>query len=225
MATEGADQPLAAEPQVGRTVAGDWLADQLDRLAAPGLPQRQQLEAALRQFAALDRAVYQTIATVPTPALDVAFRRLSRAADKSKLWLAIAAGLAIVGGPTGRRAAVRGVLSIGATSAFVNLGVKSLWPRRRPDRAGAGVPDERQVKMPGSTSFPSGHSASAFAFSTAVGRDLPALALGLNFLAAAVAYSRIHTGVHYPGDTVVGSVIGASTATVVSAVMDGFTGS
>src|SRR6266566_3344266 len=160
MATEGADQPLTDEPLADRTVAGDWLADRLDRLAAADVPQRQQLEAALRQFAALDRAVYQAIATVPTPALDVAFRRLSRAADKSKLWLAIAAGL-----------------------------------------AGAGVPDERQVKMPGSTSFPSGHSASAFAFSTAVGRDLPALALGLNFLAAAVAYSRIHTGVHYPGDT------------------------
>ena len=122
------------------TVAGDWLADQLDRMATTDVPQRQQLEAALRQFAALDRAVYQAIASVPTPALDVAFRRLSRAADKSKLWLAIAAGLAIVGGPTGRRAAARGVLSIGATSALVNIGVKSLWPRRRPDRAGAGVP-------------------------------------------------------------------------------------
>src|SRR6266566_1224386 len=224
MATEGADQPLTDEPLADRTVAGDWLADRLDRLAAGDVPQRQQLEAALRQFAALDRAVYQAIATVPTPALDVAFRRLSRAADKSKLWLAIAACLAVVGGPTGRRAAVRGVLSIGATSAFVNLGVKSLWRRRR-DRAGAGVPDERQVKMPGSTSFPSGHSASAFAFSTAVGHDLPALALGLNFLAAAVAYSRIHTGVHYPGDAVVGAVIGASTATAVSAVIDSFTGS
>jgi undecaprenyl-diphosphatase len=225
VATEGADQPLADEVLAGRTVAGDWLADRLDQMATADLPQRQQLEAALRQFAALDRAVYQAIASVPTPALDVAFRRLSRAADKSKLWLAIAAGLAVVGGPTGRRAAARGVLSIGATSAFVNIGVKSLWPRRRPDRAGAGVPGERQVKMPGSTSFPSGHSASAFAFATAVGHDLPALALGLNFLAAAVAYSRVHTGVHYPGDAVVGAVIGASTATTVSAVMDRFTGS
>ena len=224
MATEGADQPLAEEPLADRTVAGDWLADRLDQLAAGDVPQRQELEAALRQFAALDRAVYRAIATVPTPALDVAFRRLSRAADKSKLWLAIAATLAVAGGPTGRRAAARGVLSIGATSALVNLGVKSLWPRRRPDRAGAGVPGERQVKMPGSTSFPSGHSASAFAFATAVGHDLPALALGLNFLAAAVAYSRVHTGVHYPGDTVVGAVIGASTATTVSAVMDRFTG-
>ena len=138
MATEGADQPLADESLAGRTVAGDWLADRLDQMATADLPQRQQLEAALRQFAALDRAVYQAIASVPTPALDVAFRRLSRAADKSKLWLAIAAGLALVGGPTGRRAAARGVLSIGATSAFVNIGVKSLWPRRRPDRAGGG---------------------------------------------------------------------------------------
>ena len=53
---------------------------------------------------------------------------------------------------------------------------------------------------------------------------MPALALGLNFLAAAVAYSRVHTGVHYPGDAVVGAVIGASTSTAVSAVMDSFTG-
>ena len=108
MATEGTDQPFPDEPLADRTAAADWLADRLDRLAAPDVPQRQQLEAALRQFAALDRAVYQAIATVPTPALDVAFRRLSRAADKSKLWLAIAAGLAVFGGPTGRRAAVRG---------------------------------------------------------------------------------------------------------------------
>jgi membrane-associated phospholipid phosphatase len=211
--TEGDGEPLA-----DRTVAADWLAD---RLAVADRPQRRQLEAGLRQLAAVDRAVYQAIASVPTPALDVTFRRLSRAADKSRLWLAIAAGLAIIGGPAGRRAAVRGVLSIGATSALVNIGVKSIYPRRRPDRAGAGVPGERHVRMPGSTSFPSGHSASAFAFASAVGNDLPALALGLNFLAAAVAYSRVHTGVHYPGDTVVGAVIGASTAYTLSTAMDG----
>ena len=103
---------------------------------------------------------------------------------------------------------------------MVNLGVKSIYARRRPDRAGAGVPGERYVRMPGSTSFPSGHSASAFAFASAVGRDLPRLALALHFLAAAVAYSRVHTGVHYPGDTIVGAVIGASTAQTVGSVID-----
>ena len=213
MVTEGTDQPLTDRPE-----PADWLAD---RLPAADTPQWQQLEAALRQLGALDRAVYQAIATVPTPALDEPLRRLSRAADNSKLWLAIAAVLAVAGGPTGRRAALRGVLSIGVTSAVVNLGVKFIYPRRRPDRAGAGVPGDRQVKMPGSTSFPSGHSASAFAFASSVGQDIPALALGLNLLATAVAYSRVHTGVHYPGDAVVGAVIGASTSHTVGVVADG----
>ena len=61
----------------------------------------------------------------PAPALDTAMRRLSGAANHSKLWLSIAAGLALTG-PAGRRSAVRGVLAIGVTSALVNIGVKSL---------------------------------------------------------------------------------------------------
>jgi undecaprenyl-diphosphatase len=157
---------------------------------------------------------------VPTPLLDVPVRRLSRAADHSRLWLGIAAGLALAGGPAGRRAAVRGVLAVGISSALVNVGVKSLSARRRPDRAGAGVPGERYVRMPVSASFPSGHSASAFAFATAVGPELPWLGLGLRFLAAAVAYSRVHTGVHYPGDTVVGALIGAATGQAVAGTLD-----
>ena len=217
MATESADQPFADEPLAERIEPADWLAD---RLPTTDSPQWRQLEAVLRQLGALDRAVYQAIATVPTPALDGPLRRLSRAADNSKLWLAIAAVLAFAGGPTGRRAALRGVLSIGVTSAVVNLGVKSIYPRRRPDRAGAGVPGDRQVKMPGSTSFPSGHSASAFAFASSVGQDMPALALALALLATAVGYSRVHTGVHYPGDTIVGAVIGASTSYGVDAIAD-----
>jgi undecaprenyl-diphosphatase len=74
--------------------------------------------------------------------------------------------------------------------------------------------------MPRSSSFPSGHAASAFAFAYAVGRHLPVLAVPIRLLAAAVAYSRVHTGVHYPGDVVVGSVIGAGTGAMVAAVCD-----
>jgi membrane-associated phospholipid phosphatase len=220
-----------AEEQVTARVAGaDWLADRLTEADTPGwqrleaalrrMGAGQRIEEVLRQLGAVDRAVYNAIATVPTPVLDQPLRRLSRAADKSRLWVGIAAVIALTGGRKGRRAAARGLLSVGVTSAVVNLGAKSLYARRRPDRTGAGVPDERQVRMPGSTSFPSGHSASAFAFASAVGRDIPELALVLNLLATSVAYSRVHTGVHYPGDTVVGAVIGASTAYTVDAVMD-----
>src|SRR5215471_5887485 len=183
-------------------------------------PAASYLGSVLSQLSALDRAIYSAIAATPTPQLDGPLRRLSLLADNSRLWLGIAAGLAAFGGPAGRRAAARGMLSVGVTSAAVNIGVKSLYPRRRPDRAGAGVPEGRHVEMPSSRSFPSGHSASGFAFAASVGQDLPALAVPLRFLALAVAYSRVHTGVHYPGDAVIGSVIGAGVAQAIGGLTE-----
>lgn len=175
---------------------------------------------ALRELAAVDRAVYQAVAETPTPALDEPFRRLSNAANYSRLWLGIAAVIATLGRSRGRRAAVEGVLSIGATSATVNLGIKPLAHRRRPDRANPAASEARYVPMPESTSFPSGHAASAFAFAYAVGRHLPGLAVPIRLLAGGVAYSRVHTGVHYPGDVALGSILGAGTAAMVAAVCD-----
>jgi undecaprenyl-diphosphatase len=69
--------------------------------------------------------------------------------------------------------------------------------------------------MPRSLSFPSGHAASAFAFATAVGSVIPPLSVPLHLAAVAVAYSRVHSGVHYPGDTIAGALIGTTAAHVV----------
>ncbi len=175
-----------------------------------------RLRQVLHQLSQLDRAVYAAVAATPSPELDVPVRRLSRLADNSRVWFGIAAAMAVFGGPAGRRAAARGVLTVGVTSAVVNIGIKHVSRRRRPDRAGLGVPRDRQVGMPSSRSFPSGHSASAFAFAAAVSQDVPSLALPLRLLAGAVAYSRVHTGVHYPGDVVIGSILGAGIAQTVS---------
>ena len=191
-----------------------------DRLAQLGGPVRLRVAEGLRELGAVDQAIYSAVAATPTPSLDEPLRRLSNAANNSRLWLAIAAGLAVTGGRAGRRAAVRGTLAIGVTSALVNLDVKTLWSRRRPDRAGAGVPEQRDVRMPASTSFPSGHAASGFAFASAIGRDQPWLGFSLRVLAAAVAYSRVHTGVHYPGDVVAGALIGTSTGQAVAGLVD-----
>ncbi len=181
---------------------------------------RDQIEGILHELGSVDHAIYEAVAGVPTPALDHLLRRLSKSANRSAIWLAIAAGLAAFGGRSGQRAAIRGTAAIAVTSALVNIGIKSLYNRPRPDRAGLGVPDGRQVPMPSSRSFPSGHSASGFAFAVAAGRELPWLALPLRFLAAAVAYSRVHTGVHYPADAVVGSLVGATTGQVISGLFD-----
>jgi membrane-associated phospholipid phosphatase len=174
----------------------------------------------LRELGAVDRAVYEAVARTPTGALDVPVRRLSGAADKSRVWLAIAAVVAVAGGRRGRRAALEGVAAIAVTSATVNLGLKPVARRRRPDRAQPALFEGRHVPMPRSASFPSGHAASAFAFAYAVGRHLPVLTVPIRLLAVAVAYSRVHTGVHYPGDVVIGSVAGAGTAAMVAAVAD-----
>jgi membrane-associated phospholipid phosphatase len=168
----------------------------------------------------VDRAIFSAVAATPTPSLDAPLRWLSDAANNSVLWLVVAAGLGVAGGPAGRRAAVRGTVAIGVTSPLVNLLAKSAWSRQRPDRAESGVPAWRNVRMPASASFPSGHAASGFAFAAAIGRDQPWLGLALRFLAAAVAYSRIHAGVHYPGDVVVGSLIGAGTGQAVAGLID-----
>ncbi len=175
---------------------------------------------ALRELGAVDKAVYRAVAETPTPQLDAHVRRLSNAANYSRLWLGIAAAVAVVGGKNGRRAALEGVAAIGATSAAVNLGIKPLAHRRRPERA-VEDHDTHRVRMPESTSFPSGHSASAFAFAYAVGRHVPGLAVPIRLLAGGVAYSRVHTGVHYPGDVAIGSILGAGTAAIVAAASDG----
>lgn len=166
----------------------------------------------LEELSALDRALYRAVAETPTPTLDEGLRRLSNAANKSVLWIGTAGVMAAVGGRKGRRAAADGLLAIAVASATANLGAKQLARRSRPDREAAEVVEDRHVKMPSSTSFPSGHSASAFAFAEAVSATLPSLGVPLRLLAATVAYSRVHTGVHYPGDVVAGALIGMSAA-------------
>jgi membrane-associated phospholipid phosphatase len=168
----------------------------------------------------LDVALYSAVATTLTPELDRYFRRLSRAADHSKLGLASAGALAAAGGPSGQRAAINGLASIAATSALVNVVLKPLSRRRRPDRRSHRVPIGRRVRMPTSTSFPSGHAASASAFATGVATAAPRAALPLTAAAALVSYSRVHTGVHYPSDVIAGTVVGAGLAPAVVAALD-----
>jgi membrane-associated phospholipid phosphatase len=160
----------------------------------------------------LDVAVYAAIAATPTPTMDLALRRLSRAADHSRLWLSCAGLLGAFGGRRGRVAAANGVASITLASAVVNLVLKPLGDRRRPDRHA--VPIARQVTMPRSTSWPSGHAASASAFATGVGATWPAAGVPLSAVASLVAYSRVHTGVHYPSDVIAGTVSGVALAPV-----------
>jgi undecaprenyl-diphosphatase len=143
------------------------------------------------------------------PRLDRAFVTITEAANYSRLWVAIATVLALVGGARGRRAARRGLRAVALAAFIANIPAKLLVRRRRPS-----APDEdaHLVKLPGSTSFPSGHSASSAAFAIGVCAELPLMAPLLVPLAGSVAYSRVHTGVHYPSDVAAGIAIGVACA-------------
>ncbi|MFJ5517082.1 phosphatase PAP2 family protein [Streptomyces griseoluteus] len=184
------------------------------------MPDRDTASAVLGDLRAVDGALYAAVAATPTPALDRALRLLSHAADHSKISFGVAAGLTLLPGRP-RRAALAGVTSVTLASAAANLLGKRMVRRRRPDREEAQVAVARHVRMPESASFPSGHTASATAFATAVGVVLPPAAVPLGSLAAAVGYSRVHTGVHYPGDVAAGAVLGFAAAAVSLAVLRG----
>lgn len=186
--------------------------------AIDGLPGRQSRAARLRR--GLDRADRRLLGWAVrgrSPASNTALTLLSRAADNGKLWYATAGLLAASGQRRPRTAAAAGLLGMGLASGLVNGPLKFLWQRDRPasellGERGALLP------LPRTYSFPSGHSASAFAFATAVSRTLPAGAPAVLPAAAAVAYSRVHTGVHYPSDVLVGSALGAGAGYVASRI-------
>jgi diacylglycerol kinase family enzyme/membrane-associated phospholipid phosphatase len=155
-----------------------------------------------------DCRLFSAVARARTPWLDRAVPLLSRSANHSALWGVVAAGLWLSRGRRGQRAAVRGLGSIAVTSLTVNQGIKRLVRRPRPSLRS--VPAARRVKVAAlTTSFPSGHAGSAGAFASGVASELPVAGAPLALLAAAVGFSRIYVGVHYPLDVLVGASIGA----------------
>ncbi|MFG2141160.1 bifunctional phosphatase PAP2/diacylglycerol kinase family protein [Streptomyces sp. NPDC048650] len=162
----------------------------------------------------LDRLAFVRVASHEWPGAQRVLPRLSRTANHGLLWCGIAAGAAVLGGRPGRRAALRGVASLAAASAAVNTLGKGSVRRERPllDT----VPVIRRLhRQPFTSSFPSGHAASAVAFATGVGFEKKWWGLALAPVAASVAFSRVYTGVHYPGDVLAGAALGAGAAFAV----------
>ncbi|WP_232021605.1 MULTISPECIES: phosphatase PAP2 family protein [Pseudonocardia] len=170
----------------------------------------RRVDGGIATVSQLDQGITDFIASRPPSRVDPTLRRLTRTADHSLLWFAIAGILAARRG-AGRKAALRGVASIALTSLTANAILKPLLPRRRP--AAADLPVFRTVTdPPSSSSFPSGHSASAAAFATAVVLEHRRAAPVVVPLAALVGWSRVHVGVHWTSDVLAGAAVGTGVA-------------
>ncbi|MFJ7899497.1 bifunctional phosphatase PAP2/diacylglycerol kinase family protein [Streptomyces sp. NPDC096198] len=162
----------------------------------------------------LDSRLFEAVAARHWPGADPLLPRLSRAANHGVLWFGAAAALAATRSPRARRAAVRGVASLALASATINtLGKRSV---RRPRPALDPVPAVRRLnRQPITTSFPSGHAASAAAFAAGVALESRGLGAAVAPAAAAVALSRVYTGVHFPSDVLAGAALGVGAAYAV----------
>jgi undecaprenyl-diphosphatase len=148
--------------------------------------------------------------------VDTAFNRLrqdrranrvfyvaSELGDFSLVWHLIGAGRGLLS-ERQAKAAVRLMAVLAVESLVVNQGVKSFFRRERP------VPEfERphRLRVPRTTSFPSGHASAAF---TAAGvlADRDPLGPLYYAMAALVASSRIHVKIHHASDVLGGVAVG-----------------
>lgn len=140
---------------------------------------------------------------------------LDEAAEHTKLWWAAAGTMAAVGNRRGRSAAAAGVAAMTVAELLSNRVAKQLYERRRPPREW--VPQEELRDCPDSSSFPSGHTAAAVAFSGAVAPAWPAAGAACGTAAMLVAAQRLHSGAHYPSDVAAGGAIGLAGAGLVRA--------
>lgn len=163
----------------------------------------------LRRLGRVDRWAFDRVAASRLRGLEYVLPRLSRFADHGVLWFGTAGVLGLAGRPRLRRAALRGSIAIAVASPAVNVLGKQAFRRKRPV-VDLVPPIRIRWKLPTSHAFPSGHSASAAAFATGVALEAPrAVTVPVATTAAAVAFSRVYTGAHYPGDVLAGLGIGA----------------
>ena len=126
-----------------------------------------------------------------------------RAGDVTKqplAWAGAAAVLAMTG-PRGRQVAARG--SAGSLSATaIHLAVKVVVGRRRPPGAST-----HTSIGPITSSFPSGHCASALAFTLVAAQEIPLLFVPLYAATFAGEWSLVRSRAHYPSDIFAGAAI------------------
>ena len=172
---------------------------------------RQAVLKRMKPFDALDVGLFLTVNRLPHNRwLNGLFSFFTITFKAGLGWYVMTALISLVDPRRGIRAIRNNILPLSVASTVIEYPIKAFFRRRRPfiDFVQATVIG----KKPGSWSFPSGHSASAFAGAWLLSRDFPRLRPLFFLLAALVGFSRIYLGDHYPGDVLSGALSGIAIA-------------
>ena len=157
-----------------------------------------------------DRSRTEQAATRIPPRVGKMLSVVEESAESTKLWCGAAAAMAWLGGWRGRKAAAAGLAALTLAQLISNGLCKQLAERPRPPKEW--IPHDEVHDRPDSSSFPSGHTAAAVAFTTAVAFVWPAAGAACAVPAAMVALERVQSGAHYPSDVATGAAIGLASA-------------
>lgn len=179
---------------------------------------RRELFRRLRPLQALDATLFIELNHLPHPrVVDQFISRFSWVMTAGTGWLVILLAGLLIDRRRGWKAVVGVAPALWLATITVEYPMKAWFRRRRPfiDLLRAVVVGRK----PASYSFPSGHSASAFAGAVLLARHYPRQAQVFYAIAGLVAFSRVYLGAHYPGDVFSGSVSGAVLARVYARLL------
>ncbi|MDG9709577.1 phosphatase PAP2 family protein [Streptomyces sp. DH10] len=157
-----------------------------------------------------DRSLTKRLAASAAPGLHRTLSAVEETAEGTKLWCGAAAVMAWMGGWRGRKAAAAGLTAVAVAQLVANGVCKQLADRPRPPREW--FPHDEAEDRPDSSSFPSGHTAAAVAFTATVVPAWPLAGALCSVPAAMVAVERVQSGAHYPSDVAAGAAIGLASA-------------
>ena len=166
----------------------------------------------------LDGQIAVWVTTHRVSSLNWIFVGLGRIEMLGAVWIALALAVSLA---TRRGLLVSlGLAVLVAATTFAadaaSFGVKDLTSRTRPFVAHREI---HPLYVVHSSSFPAGHAATAFAGATLLAYVWPRGTAFFLLLAAAIGYSRVYVGVHYPSDVIVGALLGVAVGLAAVAVL------